>query len=61
MSSDGVVRTKMADAMLKALNDCNAEGRNPRRVGRRILTNKFEGVGVIMRTPKKKPKADAAV
>ena len=41
-----VIRTKMATAMINALQECVQAGRNPKRVGRRILTNQYAGVGV---------------
>lgn len=42
----GVIRTKMADAMLKALHVCNKEGRPTGRIGRNILTANASGVGI---------------
>lgn len=40
-----IVYSKMASAMIKAVDNCIAEGRNPGRVGRIVITNKAAGVG----------------
>jgi hypothetical protein len=53
--------TKMGDALKTALLQCNDEGRNPGRIGRRILTNVVKHGGEIGTPAKRKeqPKATA--
>ena len=46
MSSIGsVIHSKMSAALNKAMVECVEEGRNPGRVGHRILTNNAKGIG----------------
>lgn len=52
--SGNVVRTKMADAFIGALALAVHEGKNPGRIGKRILTNKAKGVGVLHNSKRSK-------
>lgn len=54
-----VVQTKMAAAFTKALESCKEDGRNPGRVGRRILTNNARH-NVRIENPKKQFAAESA-
>lgn len=55
----GMIRTKMADAFIKGLHQCVKEGRNPKKVGRRILTANAAGVGIKYMPREKAPKVAA--
>jgi hypothetical protein len=50
----GIIRTKMAAALMQAVVDCGKEGRNAGHVGRVIVTNAARGVGVKY-APRTKP------
>lgn len=50
MAANGfVIQTKMAAALNSAMQGCIADGRNPGRIGHRILTNNAQGTGVKYR------------
>lgn len=56
-SEIGIIRTKMSAALIAGMAQCIEEGRNPGRIGHRILTNKAAGVGVKF-VPRPKPKSN---
>ena len=54
----GIVRTKMAAALIGAIHQSIDDGNNTGRLGRRVLTNEAAGVGVKF-IPRTKPKPPA--
>jgi hypothetical protein len=43
---NGIIRTKLAAALLAAVMEGGARGKNPGRLGKRVLTNNAKGVGI---------------
>lgn len=54
-----IVRTKMADALIRAVHSSIDAGHNTGRLGRNVLTNEVKGVGVKF-VPRSKSKNKAS-